>query len=118
MSAPHEPIGAWRVSCMRRTMDGQSWYRIVSENDWEIAYVPFGDRTDEEYRRCTEHSRLIAAAPDMYEALRPFAEHPDFHASDDWPVTFKDAEIREPGVTAGDFRRARAALRKVRGEQP
>lgn len=78
--APHEapsgsspsgsvPTGAWRVSCVRRTMDGQRWLRIVSENDWEIAYVPFGDRTTDEYRRCTEHSRLIAAAPDLLRAL-------------------------------------------------
>jgi hypothetical protein len=60
-----EPVGAWSVSCVRRTMDGQRWYRIVSENGWEIAYVPFGDRTTAEYRRCTEHARLIAAAPEL-----------------------------------------------------
>ena len=43
-------------------------------------------------------------------ALEPFADHPDFHAPDDWAVTWINAEDRIPGVTAGDFRRARAAL--------
>ena len=48
-------------------------------------------------------------------ALEPFAEHPDFHASDDWAVTFADASERIPGVTAGDFRRAREAYRSSVG---
>jgi hypothetical protein len=48
---------------------------------------------------------------ELTEALRPFAEHPDFHASDDWAVTIIDEDERTPGVTAGDFRRARTALK-------
>lgn len=49
----------------------------------------------------------------LREALEPFAEHPDFHAPDDWAVTqFDNGDLMpEPGVTAGDFRRARAALK-------
>lgn len=50
----------------------------------------------------------------LREALKPFATHPPFHAPDDWPVTVIDRN--EPtgdpvaGVTAGDFRRAAAAM--------
>lgn len=51
------------------------------------------------------------------EALEPFAAHPDFHAGDDWPVTFVNDEERAPGVTAGDFRRARQALAALQAEQ-
>lgn len=47
-------------------------------------------------------------------ALRPFAEHPEFQAPDEWAVTVIDRN--EPtgdpvtGVTAGDFRKAAAAM--------
>ena len=51
------------------------------------------------------------------EALEPFAAHPDFHAGDDWPVTFVNDEERVPGVTAGDFRRAARALAALQAEQ-
>lgn len=54
--------------------------------------------------------RLLRQNAELETALRPFALHPAFHASDDWPVTFIDSENREPGVTVGDFRRARAVL--------
>lgn len=50
------------------------------------------------------------------EALEPFAAHPDFHAGDDWPVTFVNDEERVPGVTAGDFRRAAKAIAALKSE--
>lgn len=53
---------------------------------------------------------LLAVIEQMREALKPFAEHPDFHAPECWPVTFADSVTRAPGVTAGDFRKAKAAL--------
>jgi len=46
-------------------------------------------------------------------ALKPFAEHPDFHAPESWPVTFKDATDRTPGVTVGDFRRAKVVMTHI-----
>ena len=51
----------------------------------------------------------------LEQALKPFADHPEFHAPDDFPVTIlrRLEPTGEPvaGVTAGDFRRAKAAMR-------
>ena len=70
-SPPSTCSGPWFVSGIRVTMDRQKWLRVLSETpEWEIAYIPFGDRTTEEYIRCTAHARLIAAAPDLHEAAR------------------------------------------------
>ena len=58
---------------------------------------------------------MSAYAARLEQALKPFADHPEFHAPDEWPVTVIDRN--EPtgdpvaGVTAGDFRRAKAAMR-------
>ncbi len=61
----------------------------------------------------------------LEQALKPFADHPEFHAPDDFPVTIlrRLEPTGEPvaGVTAGDFRRAKAAMRhnvKVTGLAP
>jgi hypothetical protein len=50
-----------------------------------------------------ENERLRAA-------LKPFADHPDFHAHHSWAVTYIDDAHEIPGVTAGDFQRAKAAM--------
>lgn len=65
------------------------------------------------------NARLIAAAPDLLEALRPFAAldlRPDgFDKSDDsQPVYARDNSV----ITVGDVRRAVAAIAKATGEQP
>lgn len=55
------------------------------------------------------------AAPDMYEALKPFAamaDAGDQRPSDDAVWAGQDG-LR---LTYGDFRRARAALQKARGQ--
>jgi len=58
---------------------------------------------------------MSAYAAKLEQALKPFADHPGFQAPDDWPVTVIDRN--EPtgdpvaGVTAGDFRRAKLAMR-------
>jgi len=49
-------------------------------------------------------AQLIAAAPDLYEALKPFAAALDRRESDDWPL-----------MTMADLRRAAAALAKAEG---
>ncbi|MBK8246150.1 MAG: hypothetical protein IPK85_01900 [Gemmatimonadetes bacterium] len=67
------------------------------------------------------NARLIASAPDLAEALEPFA------AIDFFPDAPSSAEVikvrvaiegtaYEASVTIGDFRRARAALSKAKGE--
>ncbi len=43
-------------------------------------------------------------------ALKPFADHPDFHAHSSWAVTYLDDAHEVPGVTAGDFQRAKAMM--------
>ena len=53
------------------------------------------------------NARLIAAAPELYEALRDFFENPDF------VCTVGGNPIRVEAMMA----RARAALAKARGEQ-
>jgi beta-phosphoglucomutase-like phosphatase (HAD superfamily) len=57
---------------------------------------------------------LVDSEP-LARALKPFADHPEFQAPDDWPVTVIDRNgptgAPVAGVTAGDFRRAKAAMR-------
>ena len=58
------------------------------------------------------NSRLIAAAPELLEALETLlvreGEHPDFE---------DDADGCDLVVTVGDIRKARAAIAKARGKQ-
>ena len=58
---------------------------------------------------------MSAYAAKLEQALKPFANHPEFQAPDDWPVTVIDRNelTGDPvaGVTAGDFRRAKFAMR-------
>lgn len=88
-----------------------------AENPVLIRYGSFVPASDH-YKITTLYTH---PAPDALraavEALEPFAAHPDFHAGDDWPVTFVNDEERAPGVTAGDFRRARKALAALQAEQ-
>jgi hypothetical protein len=59
---------------------------------------------------------LIAAAPELYEAMEPFAALLKPHMKkigDEIPVFQIDDAI----ITAGDLRRANAALAKARGEK-
>lgn len=72
-----------------------------------------------EWERCTTpalaNAHLIAAAPELYEALRPLFEMVDhYEVEDDHFVYFKSGK----GITAGDIRRAKAVAAKARGEQP
>lgn len=61
------------------------------------------------------NAHLIAAAPELYATLEPFARKADEFAddeTDDLPATYENGEL----FSVGDFRRARAALRKARGD--
>lgn len=62
------------------------------------------------------NARLIAAAPELLEALRHFAallaEHHD-DLPDDRPIF----GINDAVITAGDLRRARAAIAKATGAE-
>lgn len=67
------------------------------------------------YRDAEANARLWAAAPDMAEALKPFAAMADFYFShdDDHVVLFGT----DGDVTVGDVRRARAALERAKGAE-
>jgi len=66
--------------------------------------------------------RCIGEIRKLREALHPFANHPEFHAPDEWAVTVIDRA--EPdgapvaGVTAGDFRRAHEVMRPLIAAHP
>jgi hypothetical protein len=60
-----------------------------------------------------EAAKLIES---LVEALKPFAEHPDFQAPDDWAITIVNSYERTPGLTVGDLRRAREALSQAHTE--
>jgi len=63
---------------------------------------------------------LIAAAPEMHDALAPFADidgEGDEDFPDDTPVTVKFGRTTDFTLTIGDFRRARRVLSKARGER-
>ncbi len=71
------------VSAIRATMDGQKWLRIISEADgFERAYVPFGDRTPEEYRQCMSDAKLYAKSPEMARLLQNITETDAVHFYD------------------------------------
>lgn len=101
-------------------------YRIDADGVEQIAYVwersarinpatgeqdfslPFGSADGE------ANARLISAAPCMYEALEPFAAAIEKLASyaDDQPVVV----VGGVQLTAGQFRAARSALLKAKGD--
>lgn len=62
------------------------------------------------------NASLIAAAPELYDALEPFADV-DGEGAEDFPddarVTVTFGRTTHYALTLGDFRRARAALAKA-----
>lgn len=65
------------------------------------------------------NSQLTAAAPELLDALRPFAEcaEHDIGQSEDDADTFRNStHNRAPKITVGDLRRARAAIAKATGQ--
>lgn len=97
MSA-HTP-GPWRVDAACGGL------AIESERHGNIGLVNLA-------RASKADARLIAAAPELIEALRPFsallAEH-----HDDLPDNRPIFGINGAVITAGDLRRARAAIAKA-----
>ena len=75
---------------------------------------------DVSFREAEANARLIAAAPDLYEALKEMrnacAAAMRVIATDALAVTEWEAELRRIGVTDGFGVRANAALAKAEGQ--
>ena len=61
------------------------------------------------------NARLIAAAPDLLEALAPFADQARHHAAD--APEWRDSDTVSAVISIGDLRRARAAIARATGEK-
>jgi hypothetical protein len=126
--------GPWRIDGLHQ-LDG--WGHREGEDQCELACLPhptfdaleiFGRRVRDDFAEHEANARLIAAAPELYEALEPFAKLGRMLDGPFAPALFKDAdavgfggawsENGEPRtVTFGDLRRAAAALAKARASQ-
>lgn len=90
--------------------DGQDIHGARVNGNAEYLALVFGNAYDDNKLVMTDetraNARLIAAAPELYEALRDFFENPDFIC------TVGGNPIRVQAMLA----RATLALRKARGE--
>lgn len=83
------------------------------EDPWSVALAsPCRGYPNDQSRA---NARLIAAAPEMYEALDFLSAHARERVSD--APEWRDDDTVQIVVTIGDLRRARAALAKARGDQ-
>ena len=87
--------------------------QIVMLNETRWTY-PDGGKTARLREGRSKRGRLIAAAPEQHEALKPFAQMCEFYSghSDDCVILFGT----DVNITVGDLRQARAARAKASGE--
>lgn len=114
MTAEHTP-GPWSIT----SDDGGDLYITAPdvtdlESPWNIAIAvgACGYRDDPRTGCTAANARLIAAAPEMYEALKPLAECEIIETD----AGLADSDSARYFITMGEIRAARAALRKARGE--
>lgn len=120
----HTP-GPWKTifkPILTETQSPRAWRMFVTS---EMGAV--GASNGETVEEATANARLIAVAPDLLEALEPFAkfaEHWDaWHSAglagqDEDPLYTVRFVPGQPAVliTLGNLRAARAAIAKARGE--
>ena len=104
--AKHTP-GPWEVVV---PADGLWPPRVFSGSKF-IGMVNNSDDTQEQR---VADARLIAAAPDLLEALEPFDDAARDRAAD--ASEWKDGDTVAVWVTIGDLRKARAAIARAKGE--
>ena len=91
---------------------GSQWAIAHESNGSLIALVADGVGAVE----ARANAQLLAAAPDLLEALQPFANLLD-EAMDERPDDWSVWSFNERTITFGDLRRAVAALTMARGEE-
>lgn len=108
--------GPW-VRCMGPTADvragdPQTGQMIANT----VGFIPTNRAiTNRRLVECRANADLIAASPELYDALEPFAALLKPH-HDDLPDAQPLFAIEDTIIHAGDLRRAAAALAKARGE--
>jgi len=95
--------GPWKVLADKIDVGPDSGFSVIGgcgccDSPWVMPFEPKGE--------ALANARLIAAAPELYEALRDFFENPDF------VCTVGGNPIRVQAMMA----RGIAALKKARGE--
>lgn len=104
MSAPQFTPGPWQRSGVRNKL-GEHDCLAVGPDGFSIAFLPIGARPGEQAGAIAD-ARLIAAAPELYEALETLTI---FAAETIRRLKLKDTN----GIVAA----ADSALAKARGEQ-
>ncbi len=108
MGTKHTP-GPWFVDCDGDGKQNSGWTSTHEEvSDDDVCEVYGGNCDDDETRAA--NAALIAAAPELLEALRPFAEL--LESPDEWPD-----ETFECFVDVADIKRAIAAIAKAEAPQ-
>lgn len=67
--------GPWAVSGARRRENLRQTLAVIRSDGAGVSYVPYSDRTDADHIQSHADARLIAAAPEMYEALLNLVSH-------------------------------------------
>ena len=135
MTKPQWTMGPWRMSRIERPpigrqANGEPWptdangnvfwgYSISGSAETGAAILPTLAVVHNFPSQIDANAHLIAAAPDMAEALAPFADILGEEAvdlPDDTPVVVKYGATEVFTLKIRDFRRSVAALAKARGE--
>lgn len=109
--------GPWEVGDVDR--NGQ---RIVRGEHIEVATC-WHHSVGSIEKQMEANARLIAAAPSLYEALKPFAEHAVAMLEVLGDASGPDERIvhgmmhRSANITVGDLRKARAALSQAQAQK-
>lgn len=106
MTTKHTP-GPWYVGS--GTYEGRNIYSVASVTDDEgFTYQPIVASAEDDGIKCWDaNARLIAAAPDLLEALQRIADGQEMSGV----FTFADVVLRYQEI-------ARAAIARATGEQP
>jgi hypothetical protein len=114
----HTP-GPWAWSPHYKTGDGRATWSLIGSQDGYGILSCDGDENSPQGLNDEANARLIAAAPELLEALialLPHVEHHDICGDHD---AYNHADVHTCGCgPEAAVEHARAAIAKARGEQP